>query len=578
MLETDVIIIGSGPAGSTAALALSNAGIANLVITKYRWLADTPRAHYINTRTLEVLRDLGVHQDVIAKAAPLEVMGNVVFCNSLTGKELGRLPYGANDPKRRSDYLLASPCEQCDLPQHLLEPILLGRAVSQGSHVRFDSQYLSHQQDPDGVVVQVSDRLSGSEYSIRCKYLLGADGANSKVAADLQLPMEGKMGKSGSISIILRADLSQYVAHRPGYLWWMLQPGADIGGIGMGLLRMVRPWNEWQIVWGYDINGPAPELTNEQAIAIVHQFVGDTSVEVEISSISLWTVNEMYAARYSQGRVFCLGDAVHRHPPTNGLGSNTSIQDAYNLAWKLSLVLAGTASPSLLETYDTERIPVGRQIIRRANKSVEDFAALFQALDLTTGLSAEQMNQNIRSLEHDTPEGAQRRKALRKAIQLKAYEFATQGVELNIRYQSDAIVEDADEPFVFSQDSELFYQPSLRAGGRLPHAWVNKNGRQLSTLDLVGKGQFTVITGIAGGAWVEQARQINEVFGLAVRCVTVGPGRDVEDLYGDWSALLDDREDACLLVRPDAHIAWHGNLSLYSPEHLRSVLSRVLGL
>lgn len=578
MLETDVVIIGSGPAGSAAALALSNAGIPNLIITKYRWLADTPRAHYINTRTMEILRDLGVHDEVVAKAAPLEVMGNVVFCNSLTGKELGRLPYGANDPKRRSDYLQASPCEQCDLPQHLLEPILLGKAVSQGSHTRFDSEYLSHQQDLEGVTVQVRDRLTGTEYNVRCKYLLGADGANSKVATDLELPMQGEMGKSGSISIILRADLSKYVAHRPGYLWWMLQPGANIGGLGMGLLRMVRPWNEWQIVWGYDITGPAPDITNEQAVAIAHQFIGDTSVDIEVTSVSLWTVNEMYAARYSQDRVFCMGDAVHRHPPTNGLGSNTSIQDAYNLAWKLSLVLKGLASTALLKTYDVERVPVGRQIVRRANKSVEDFGTIFQALDLSTDQSAEQMNRNIRSLELDTPEGAYRRKALRKAIRLKAYEFATQGVELNTRYESNAILDDECEPFVFHSDCELFYQPSIRPGGRLPHAWLNRNGKQVSTLDLVGKGQFTLFTGLLGTAWLEESLRITREFGLTIHCITVGPGQDVEDLYGDWASLLDDEEDGCLLVRPDAHIAWRGRLSKHSPEHLHGALARVLGL
>ena len=115
-------------------------------------------------------------------------------------------------------------------------------------------EYLSHTQDNDGVTTTVRDRLSGREFEIRSKYLVGADGANSKVAADAGLPFGGKMGIGGSMNIVFKADLSKYVAYRPSVLYWVVQPGADVGGIGMGLVRMVRPWNEWLIVWGYDIN------------------------------------------------------------------------------------------------------------------------------------------------------------------------------------------------------------------------------------------------------------------------------------------------------------------------------------
>ncbi|WP_307878344.1 FAD-dependent monooxygenase [Acinetobacter seifertii] len=121
MLETDVLIVGSGPAGSSAALMLSTYGIRNIIITKYRWLANSPRAHYISQRTMEVVRDLGISDEVIAKAAPKEVMGDVVYCTSLTGDEIGRFPYGMNHPERMSEYAKASPCEQCDLPQHLFD-------------------------------------------------------------------------------------------------------------------------------------------------------------------------------------------------------------------------------------------------------------------------------------------------------------------------------------------------------------------------------------------------------------------------------------------------------------------------
>ena len=136
------------------------------------------------------------------------------------------------------------------------------------------------------------------------------------------------MGVGGSMNILFKADLSRYVAHRPSVLYWVLQPGADVGGIGMGLVRMVRPWNEWLIVWGYDINQPAPEVDEAFATKVARDLVGDPELEIELQSASTWTVNNMYATHMQKGRVFCMGDATHRHPPSNGLGSNTSIQDA----------------------------------------------------------------------------------------------------------------------------------------------------------------------------------------------------------------------------------------------------------
>lgn len=176
------------------------------------------------------------------------------------------------------------------------------------------------------------------------------------MAADIDLPYEGQMDIAGSMNITFKADISALVDHRPSVLYWVIQPGSNVGGIGTGLVRMVRPWDEWLIVWGYDINGPAPELDDEMAVGI-RDLLGMPELEPEITGYSLWGVNEMYATTLQRGRVFCVGDAIHRHPPSNGLGSNTSVQDSYNLAWKLAAVLQGYAAESLLDTYTAERAP-----------------------------------------------------------------------------------------------------------------------------------------------------------------------------------------------------------------------------
>ena len=146
-------------------------------------------------------------------------------------------------------------------------------------------------QDAEGVTTTCRDRLTGKDVTIRSKYLVGADGGNSLVAEHAGLPFEGKMGVGGSMNILFRADLSRYVAHRPSVLYWVMQPGADVGGIGMGLVRMVRPWNEWLIVWGYDINQPAPVVDAAMATQVARQLVGDPDLEIELISANTWTVN-----------------------------------------------------------------------------------------------------------------------------------------------------------------------------------------------------------------------------------------------------------------------------------------------
>src|SRR3954466_15525836 len=251
--ETDVVVVGSGPAGASAALFLATLGIPNIMITKYRWTANTPRAHITNQRAMEIFRDLGIEDQVQADATPHELMGDTVFCTSIAGEEIGRILTWGTHPAREGDYRLASPSLNCDIPQTYLEPILVKNATVRGTQTRFSTEYLSHHQDPDGVDVEVRDRLTGSVYTIRATYLIGADGARSQVAKDIDLPFEGQMDIAGSMNITFKADHTPHVGPPPSILYWVIQPGSNVGGIGAGLVRTIRPWDEWLIVWGYDI-------------------------------------------------------------------------------------------------------------------------------------------------------------------------------------------------------------------------------------------------------------------------------------------------------------------------------------
>ncbi|GAA1314369.1 FAD-dependent oxidoreductase [Pseudonocardia xinjiangensis] len=576
-LQTDVLVIGSGPAGGGVALALATLGVEHMVVTKYSWTANTPRAHITNQRTMEIFRDLGIEDDVLAQATPHDLMGDTVFCTSLAGDEIGRVRTWGTHPAREADYTLASPSSNCDIPQTFLEPIVIGHAASRGSRIRFDTEYVGLVQDADGVTVTVRDRVTGHRYDIRAKYVVGADGGRSMVAADVGLPFEGQMDVAGSMNIVFQADLSHLVEHRPSVLYWVLQPGADIGGIGLGLVRMVRPWNEWLIVWGYDITQPPPEVDDEMAISIVHELVGDDTVPVTIRSTSLWGNNKMYATRYRAGRVFCMGDAVHRHPPSNGLGSNTSIQDAYNLAWKLAYVLRGSAGEALLDSYDAERTPVGKQIVLRANKSIEEFGAIFDALGITGTDDPEVMRRHIAARATNTPEAARQRAQLRAALELKDYEFNAHGVELGQRYTSAAVVPDGTPEPEYTRDAELYYHPTTWPGARLPHVWLGRDGRRVSTHDLAGKGRFCLFTGIAGEQWAEAVPKVADDLGIEVVAYVVGPGREYIDLYEDWARVREVEEDGCVLVRPDAHVAWRSAGRVDDPAaELHRVLSTVL--
>ncbi|MFO1033282.1 MAG: FAD-dependent monooxygenase [Hyphomicrobiales bacterium] len=580
-ITTDVLIIGSGPAGSTTAALLSSAGVSNVVVNRYRWLANTPRAHITNQRCMEVIRDIGkdLEAECMMYATHQDLMGENVFCVSLAGEELGRMKSWGTHPESRAEHQLSSPCEMNDLPQTYMEPLLFKTACARGTQARMSTEYVSHVQDKDGVTATCKDLMTGQTLTIRAKYLVGADGGNSAVAENEKLPFEGKMGVGGSMNIVFRADLSKYVAHRPSVLYWVMQPGADVGGIGMGLVRLVRPWNEWLIVWGYDITKPPPKVDKAFATGVARQLVGDPKLEIELLSANTWTVNNKFATKMQKGRVFIMGDAAHRHPPSNGLGTNTSMQDSFNLAWKLAMVVKGQASPKLLDSYTAERAPVARQIVTRANKSIGEFGPIFEALGMDGGVDHDKIQRNMDARCDDTAAAEKQREALRKAIAFKKYEFDCHGVEMNQRYKSAAIVTDGQREPAFKKDKELHYAPTTWPGARLPHVWVfDKAGKKHSTLDLCGHSKFTILTGIGGEAWVKAAKAVGKELGIDIVAHVIGPRRDYEDHVGDWARASEISDSGCLLVRPDHHVAWRVKSASKSAEKdLSATLKKILG-
>ncbi len=555
-IEVPVFIIGAGPAGLSATCLLATQGIQTLTITRFPGTANSPRAHITNQRTMEVFRDLGIEQRVMQAATPSHLMSNNVWATSFAGTEIARLQTWGTGPERRADYELSSPSSMCNIPQHLMEPILLDTARERGAKFLFSTELLSMTQDAHGVHSICRDRLTGEEFEVISAYAIGCDGDNSVVVKSIGIATEGQMGLGAAINVWIEADLTKYTAHRPGVLYWMAQPGNDFW-VGSGTYICVRPWTEWVLLFMYDPAQGEPDLSEQALIARAQATIGDPEVAIKVKAVSKWTINRVVAKTMNTGRVLIAGNAAHRHPPANGLGTNTCVQDGLNLAWKLAMVLKGQAGVGLLDTYTQERLPVAQQVVDRAMKSVGDMLPISKALGFEPGQDEAAGWANVDNLFEDTAHGRERRQALRDAVKLQDYQFNCHGVEMGQVYASSAVVPDGTDRPAPTLDPELYYHPSTFPGAYLPHAWVQRAHERLSTLDLVGHGRFTLITGVGGNAWRAAAANVAKTLGIDLDVVSIGgPKCDAQDVYGRWADLSGISESGCVLVRPDRHIAW----------------------
>lgn len=487
----------------------------------------------------------------------------------------------------QGDYDAASPCDHVDLPQTELEPILTRRAIHTGWTLRFDTSFVSFTRpEPDVIISEVKDNLSGKTYKIQSRFLFGCDGARSQVIRELKIPLIKKPGQGLALNVLLKADLSHLVKNRTGNLHWVFQPEKEHPAWGWAcIVRMVRPWDEWMFIFlpppGADVKGDDMIASNEEYIARVKQFIGDESVDVEIKDVSKWMINETVAEYYSDGNIFCLGDAVHRHPPFNGLGSNTCIQDAFNLAWKLDYVMSRRAGPSLLDTYSTERQPVGVDIITRANQGLRDHALWMKSIGMLEP-DLEKRKAILAEFEDKGEVGRKRRQEFQAGIENTGTEFHGLGIEMNQQYRSNAVYHgDEPEAPALPEDAVRERLISSYPGMRLPHAWLNtrKPGKQFSTIDLAGHGRFCLLTGPGGHKWKEAAANAAKAVGVDIVSYSIGWKEDYEDVYFDWAKRREVEEDGCVLVRPDRFVAWRSKSMISNPqEKLEKVLRKVLCL
>ena len=564
-LDVPVLIVGGGGCGLSSSIFLSSLGVDHLLVERHHETSHLPKAHYLNQRTMEIFRQFGLAEEIYQVGSPLENIGKVRWRTSLGGD--GHLDArtfytmdGFGGGELYAQYLNDSPGPSGNLPQIRLEPLLRRYADERGSgRVRFGHELLDLSQDSNGVTATVRDLAAGTDYRVRTQYLIAADGGKT-VGDMLGITMQGPSGLLDMVSTHFSADLSEYADETCLITWFLNPDGAGSWGSG-AMVPMGPTWGKHSEEWVFHFTfGPDdPERFDEEAIVPrLKGLLKLPDLDVKVHRVSHWILEGVIADRYRAGRVFLAGDAAHRHPPTTGLGLNTAIQDAHNLAWKFAAVLNGRAGTGLLDSYEPERQAIGRRNVDWAMFTFLNHLVIDAGMGLMPGQPAEAHRAAFEAYFEDSPMGETRRARAAEVIRTQRTEFQAHDLEIGFSYASGALVPDNTTPPPADPMGST-YHPTTRPGHRLPHAWLQHDGRRLSTHDLAGLDGFVVLTGPGGAAWAAAAATAAEKLGAPVHAVAIGAGADYSDEDGTWAAVREISDSGAILVRPDNHVAYRAH-------------------
>jgi 2,4-dichlorophenol 6-monooxygenase len=534
------------------ALLLARQGLTARLIDRRETPIRAPAAHVINARTFEICRAVGVDMDAFAEfASDPEDAGHVRWVTNLAGEEIGRLPF-----ERQTDEVLRlTPTPLRNVAQHRFEAVLRDTLPKVGAaEVQYGQQWESSEQDEEGVTSRVRDLATDEVYEIRSRYVIACDGAGSRVRKSLDIEMVGPQSLQNFVMIHFEANLRQLVKERPAVLYWLTDPKSP------GTLVAHNIDSEWVYMISFDPDTETEaDYSVERCEALVKAAIGSDEYPVKIETISTWAMSAQIADRYRDGRIILAGDAAHRFPPTGGLGLNGGVQDIHDLVWRLAAIEAGWAQTGLLDSYETERRPVAKKNADNSLRNAMQIVQVVQALGLDDENTTERMRATL-----DDPEGRARVEA---AIANQADHFDTIGLQLGFRYDAGAIVSDGTQP-PEGVDPVRDFLPSGRPGGRMPHAWLMRDGKRISTLDLLALDSFTLITTSHNDAWAAAASLVSDVPLQYVALDSVQLSDEAR-----WVEESGIGSDGALLMRPDQHVAWRA-ASL--PKHTSSVLREVI--
>jgi len=528
--DVPVLIVGAGPVGLSMALLLGRFGIRSVIVERRRALSPHPRARFVNARTMEILRQLGLEEAARKVAIPDGVATCVLWTPVLVAPEVKRVEIESLGPATGEPL---SPSPGITTSQDRLDPILRQAVVARGrTDIRSGWRLVELAQDGQSVSAACTDEATGETRTIRASYLVAADGANSTVRELLQIEREGPAFLGHSINIHFRADLRAALRGRPVNMAMILNPAQS------GLLLNIDGAQRWtaQAIYSPAAGHRVEDFTPDRCSSIVRTQVGVPDLPVEVIGVAPWASAAQVATRFSVGRVFLAGDSAQEMPPAGGFGMNTGIQEAHNLAWKLAAVLNGWAGPSLLETYDTERRPIGQWVTRQA------------LLNLTS----------VGRIE--SPDGSPTQ------VKLGRPEFFRElGLVFGATYPEGAVIADGGASAAES-GSVVDYRPAASPGSRAPHCWMEVDGERVSTLDLWGDG-FTVLASVSATAWRAEIETVAKSSRSPLRTLSCAD-ESVAELYGLGKG-------GAVLVRPDGYVAWRSaNSPAAMPvaEALRSVV------
>src|SRR5258706_2725752 len=534
MLNTPVLIVGGGPVGLALAGELGWRGIACTLIEQGDGTIITPKMNEVNIRTMEFCRRWGIAEAVHACPFPPDYPLDVAFVTSLAGYELGRLPRPSRLSKTHGCH---SPMRLQECSQMWFDPILQAFARTLSCvNLRYRTRLETFEATESGVRANVVDLANGQHERVEAQYLVGCDGANSLVRRSLSIGLSGK-ALGHPVHFYFRApNLLEICGRQPATFFFTVDHHGAWSNI-----RIIDPVNA---MWRLMILDAGPGLTPETVDrdAYLRRSLG-IPLKVEWRGTSIWTRRSAVADRYSNGRVFLAGDAVHQLSPTGGLGMNTGIADAVDLGWKLAAMLAGWGGDGLLPSYNVERRPIGVRNVGMAAKFY---------------LGVQEHGNGIARIEEDSVAGAKiRARVGEELVRDVGRMFRTPGLQIGYRYEDSPIcVPDGTLP---DPDHPTDYIPSTRPGSRAPHAWLS-DGR--STLDLFGRGFVLLHFGT-------DSPDVS-----AIECAAVDRRVPLETITVAQPAVAELYQHRLVMVRPDGHVAWRADELPPSPGAL---IDRVRG-
>ncbi len=504
-----VLICGAGPSGLTVSHVLNQFGIPNIVVEKHATTSTHPKARGVNVRTMEFMRNWGLEACIRRHELPPKSR-KLLWMDEIRGRVIGEV--GLNEENFKY-----SPTKGCPVPQNFIEDALVASlSDSKCSKLRFSTKLLDFEQQGEKIVTRLLDSKNNEESVVMCDYLVAADGAHSHIRQSLNIPMLGVPSLGTYLTIYARVDLSSWLADKPAVVYSFTGKNQVAR-----FLMAVDHKDKW--IFGQRLFDKHTVVTEDYCKAIIRSFVDGANITIHLISDSTWEMAAVNATQYRHGRIFLVGDAAHRMPPTGGMGMNTGFASAQNLAWKLAYVLKGYSDESLLDTYETERQPIAEFTLKWSGHNAQRIFKMHEAYrDGDKELFDKLMQDQNRHLNHP-------------------------GLDLGMVYRSDAIY--AEDQAVVAVDPDV-YTPSSMPGMRAPHCEILRNGKKTSILSLYQQHYVLLLS--ENASIDRQALPIPKSYPLEIYRHNV----DFEDLNHDFINNYNIGQFQAILVRPDGHIAW----------------------